>query len=143
MKTKDGKLKLTKNDIQVGNFVITAEKMHYKMQDINGYWSMRVNFFYPMYTLIEECIKAKNNDYLEAIAKIMYAIGTTPPDTAMLEDLYKAYNGLIGRMKDKGMFKDNTDEENLQQTQQALEAKEQLKKVMEDEPIADTPGQPA
>ena len=110
------------------------------MQDINGYWTMRVAFMHPMHTLIDECIKAGNKDYLEAITKIMYAIGTTPPDKDMLEDLYNAYNRLIGRMKEKGLISEQDDSQALKQTEDAYNAKEELKKLMNDKPDTNTQG---
>ena len=138
MKVKDGKLSLGKNDTQVGNFVISKEKMHYKMQDINGYWSTRVGFMHPMYTLIEECLKVKNMEYLETIAKILYAISVTPPDVAMLEDLYKAYSALMERMKAK--LEPMDDDNELQRVKDFEEAKEELKKVMDDTAEGNTIG---
>lgn len=140
MKTKDGKLKLGKNDTQVGNFVVSKEKMHYKMQDINGYWSMRVGFLHPMYMLIEECAKAKNMEYMEAITKIMYAIGTTPPDVQMLEDMYKAYNGLVERMKTR--MEPTDDHTELQRVKDFEQAKEDLNKIMNDTTEGNTTGEP-
>ena len=138
MKVKDGKLSLGKNDTQIGNFVISKEKMHYKMQDINGYWSTRVGFMHPMYTLIEECLKVKNMEYLEAIAKILYAISVTPPDVTMLKDLYKAYGSQIGRMKAK--LEPVDDDKELQRVKDMEEAKEELKKVMDDTAEGNTIG---
>lgn len=140
MKVKDGKLSLGKNDVQVGNFVVSKEKMHFKMQDINGYWSTRVAFMHPMYMLIEECLKVKNKEYLEAIAKILYAISTTPPDKTMLEALYEAYNSLCERMK--AHLEPADDEKELQRVKDMEEAKEELKKIMDDTKQGDTAGQP-
>lgn len=143
MKVKDGKLSLGKNDFRVGNFVLSKEKMHFKLQDINGYWSTRIAFMHPMYMLLEECVKAKNEGYIEAIAKILYAISTTPPDKDMLKDLYTAYNAQIERMKEKGLVTEKEDEENLERTKKTLEATEHLKEVMSnDKPESDTQGQP-
>lgn len=140
MKTKDGKLVLGKNDIQTGNFVLSKEKMHYKMQDINGYWSTRVSFMHPMYTLLEECVKGKNNDYIEAIAKILYAISTTPPDATMLEDLYRAYTALIDRMK--ATLEPADDEKELQRVKDYTEAKDELTRVLNDTEQGDKDRQP-
>lgn len=140
MKVKDGKLSLGKNDTQVGNFVVSKEKMHFKMQDINGYWSTRVAFMHPMYMLIEECLKVKNKEYLEAIAKILYAISTTPPDKLMLETLYEAYNSLCERMK--AHLEPTDDDKELQRVKDMEEAKEELKKIMDDTEQGDTAGQP-
>lgn len=135
MKVKDGKLSLGKNDIRVGNFVISKEKQHYKMQDINGYWSMRVSYNYAMYILIEECINARNHAYLETITKMLYALGVTPPDKQMLEDMYNAYGALMERMKQ--YVTPREDDKALKQTQEAYEAKEELKRIMDDKPEGD------
>lgn len=140
MKVKDGKLSLGKSDLRVGNFVLSKEKMHYKMQDINGYWSTRVAFMHPMYMLLEECVKAKNHDYIEVIAKILYAISTISPDRTMLKNLYTAYNAQIKRMKEKGLVSEQQDAENLEAAKRSMEAKEQLKKIIDDQPEPNTQG---
>lgn len=141
MKIKDGKLSLGKRDIQVGNFVLSKEKMHFKMQDINGYWSTRVAFMHPMYMLLEECVKAGNKDYIEAIAKILYAVSTISPDGKMLQGLYDTYSQQVERMKEKGMITEKEDNENLEMTKKALEAKEHLKEVIDGKPESDTQGE--
>ena len=141
MKVKDGKIKLGKNDTQAGNFIISREKTHFKMQDVYGHWTMRVSLMHPMYTMIEECIKANNSDYLEAITKILYAIGTTPADLQMMEDLYNAYNALIGRMKERGVFPSADDESELKRAEQSYQTKEEIKKVLENGSITDTQGE--
>lgn len=130
MKVKDGKLSLGKHDTQMGNFVISKEKMHYKMQDINGYWSTRVGFMHPMYMLIEECLKVKNMDYLEIVAKILYAISTTPPDGKMIEELYHSYTALTERMKAR--MEPTDDDKELQRAKDFEEAKEELNKIVND-----------
>lgn len=140
MKVKDGKLSLGKSDLRVGNFVLSKEKMHYKMQDINGYWSTRVAFMHPMYMLLEECVKAANKEYIEMVAKILYAISITPPDVKMLEDMYNAYNTLVERMKEKGLVSEQQDAENLEVAKRSMEAKEQLKKIIDDQPEPNTQG---
>lgn len=140
MKVKDGKLSLGKSDLRVGNFVLSKEKMHYKMQDINGYWSTRVAFMHPMYMLLEECVKAGNKGYIEMVAKILYAISTTPPDVKMLEDMYNAYSALVERMKEKGLVSEQQDAENLEAAKRSMEAKEQLKKIIDDQPEPNTQG---
>lgn len=142
MKIKEGKLSLGKNDLRVGNFVLSKEKMHYKMQDINGYWSNRVAFMHPMYMLLEECVKADNKEYIEMVVKILYAISTTPPDVKMLGDMYNAYNALIERMKEKGLVSEQQDAENIEAVKRSIEAKEQLTQILNDQPDTDTQGQP-
>ena len=139
MKVKDGKLSLGKNDTQVGNFVISKEKMHFKMQDINGYWSTRVAFMHPMYMLIDECLKVRNKEYLEAVVKILYAISTTPPDVQMIQALYDAYTALCERMKAK--MEPADDEKELQRAEEMLKTREEIKKIQDDTAQGDTTGE--
>ena len=139
MKVKDGKLSLGKNDTQVGNFVISKEKMHFKMQDINGYWSTRVAFMHPMYMLIDECLKVRNKEYLEALVKILYAISTTPPDVPMIQALYDAYTALCERMKAK--MEPADDEKELQRVEEMLKTREEIKKIQDDTAQGDTTGE--
>lgn len=137
MKVKNGKLSLGKDDVRVGNFVISKEKQHYKMQDINGYWTTRVSYQFAMYMLIEECIKAKNMDYLETIAKMLYALSVTPPDAQMIKDMYDAYNALMGRMRNNGITTEAEDAKALEDVKNAYEAKEEMKKILDGKPEGD------
>lgn len=141
MKVKDGKAVLSKHDIRIGNFVITKEPNHYKLQDIGGFWSVRISRFLMGYTLIEECLKSDNKEYLEAMIKMYYAITTTPPDQTMLNDMYTAYSALIDRMK-KHMpeVTEQEQEEILEEVERNVKNKEILLKEIEDGTPADKKG---
>ena len=133
MKVKVGKVVLGKNDIRLGNFIIHKEKAHYKICDVAGMWSFRVNMFSGMYMLIEECIKRDSIPYLESIVKIYYAVTTVPPDAKMMEDLYNAYMGILERMKEAMPQTTDQDEEAvIEDMKKSLEASETLQKVIED-----------
>lgn len=133
MKVQNGKLKLGKNDIQLGNFILSKEKEHYKMQDINGYWSTRISHNYSMYTLIEECVKAKNMDYLQTIIMMLYCLSCSALDPKMLADVNVAFRALMDRMAAQ-QEADRDDEKALQDVKNAHEAKEELKKVLDAQP---------
>lgn len=130
MKAKDNKVVLGKNDTRIGNFVITKEKNHYKLQDVGGFWSLRISRFLACYTLIEECLKSGNKDYLEALTKLFYAVTVTPPDTKMMEDMFNAYSSYMERLKAVMPIED--DQKALDELQCSLDAKERLIKAIED-----------
>ena len=48
MKTKNGKIKLEKGDIRVGNFVLSVEEQHIKVQDLNKYFTLRFHKRMPV-----------------------------------------------------------------------------------------------
>ena len=140
MKKKDGKVVLGKNDTRIGNFVITKEEHHYKMQDVAGFWSFRVGRFLGTFTLIDECVKNRNIAYLEAMCKMFYAITTTPPDTDMFADMLNAYNNLLDRMRQAMPTpSEEEDAKALKEVEELYNSKEAIKKVIEDGDAANTP----
>lgn len=133
MKKKDGKVVLGKNDTRIGNFVITKEDHHYKMQDVAGFWSLRIGRFLSGFMLIEECLKSKNLEYLESICKMFYAMTTTPPDAQMLMDMYNSYNALMDRMRAAmPQVSEEEQQEILKQEEILYNSKQTLQKVIED-----------
>lgn len=133
MKIRNGKAVLGKNDTRIGNYVISREEHYFKLQDIGGFWSLRINRFLMEYTLIEECLKADNKKYLEAMIKMYYAVTTTPPDKEMLKDMFDAYSALMDRMrKQMPEVSDAEQEQIVKEVAKSLENKETVLKAIED-----------
>lgn len=130
MKVKENKVVLGKNDTRIGNFVLSKEKHHFKLQDVGGFWSVRISRFLACYSLIEECMKNGNTEYLEAMTKLFYAVTTTPPDPKMMEDMFNAYSALMERMKEAMPVYD--DEQVLEEMQRDIAARETIIKTIED-----------
>lgn len=133
MKSKNGKVVLGKNDTRIGNFVITKETNHYKLQDVGGFWSIRISQFLMGYTVIDECIKSGSMEYLEALVKVYYAVTTTPPDTTMMSDMFTAYSALIDRMREKiPQVSEQEQQQILDDMEKSMKNKDILVKAIED-----------
>lgn len=100
MKVKDGKLKLDKRDVRIGNFVVTDEENHYKVQDINGQISHR----FAKETLIGRALpvmlKQEDRKFLSVWISALYSAFSVVPDAKFLEDVISAVNACIMRHKD-------------------------------------------
>lgn len=143
MKKQNGKIVLGKEDIRFGNLILCKEKDHYMMCDVAGMWSMRMHSLSQMYTLIEMCVENNNMAYLESILIMYYSIGTTPPDSGMINDLYDAYTNLLERIKATLPQVDDKEQEKILQEEQSFyQTKEELIKQIsqDDRPETDTQG---
>lgn len=131
MQGKKADVKLGKNDIRLGNFILTKEEHHYKMRDVAGMWSLRVGRFMAAFIVIEECLKMKNMKYIESLCVLLYAITTSAPDVEMVQDLHKAYMSFIDRMKSAPASAEE-DQEALKDVERMHSAKESIKKIIQD-----------
>jgi hypothetical protein len=144
MKKQNGKIVLGKEDIRLGNFIVTKEKEYYKFLDVAGLWSVRIHHLTGMYPLVESCVESKNMNYLESVAKMLYALSVTPPDLPMLQAMHESYLSLTERMaKVMGEKTDKEQEEILEQEKQKYEDMQLIKKELEEDggPETNTQGE--
>lgn len=101
MKTKKGKLYLDKRDTRVGNFVVTEEENHYKVQDINS----AMNFRFRKETLIGQMmglmLKKENEKFLTAWISAMYSAFVIVPDVQFITDVINAVNACVERHREE------------------------------------------
>jgi len=136
--TKKGRVKLERGDIQVGNFIIHTEKNHFKVQDINEVFSLRVAGMIPVGQMIKACVAniegGDNNceKFIHDYASVMYNVLCAAPDVDFLKDVNEAAVGCVNRHKEMyGIKEDITFEEDneiVKEEQALAEAMEEVKK---------------
>ena len=109
MKVKKGKMKLQRGDVQVGNFVFHAEKEHYKLQDINGVFSLRLYGSMPAAMMMRSALldPKENENFLHGYAAVMYNVLSCVPDEEYLRAVNEAAIACVNRHKDFYGIKDD------------------------------------
>lgn len=102
MKTnKDGKLKLSKNEKRIGNFVIKKEEFHMKVFDINQIFTHRALRTTAIGKFLEQCYDGladeKTSRGLSNYIAVLFSVFSTVPDLEFLETVYKASEGCMKR----------------------------------------------
>lgn len=151
MKILNGKVKLGKRDIRVGNFVYTNEPDHINIQDINLTITHRINRHIAKGQLLEMMLEdpEKYKNDLHNYATLMYNFLCTVPDATLYDDINKAVLDCINRHKDVyGIKEDITPAEDakiLQEEKELHEAVEDIKEkgeaAAEPEPEQENPSE--
>lgn len=130
--TKDGKLKLSKDERQVGNFVYKNEPEHIKICDINSQMTHRVGKHLNIGRFLEMGLKEKDDNSLTNYATLLWLFSNILPDVEFVKDINKACTDCVNRHKDfYGIKEDITPEEDkeiLKESKEVYEAIEELKK---------------
>lgn len=129
---KDGKLKLSKDERQIGNFVIKNESEYVKICDINSQMTHRVSKSLNIGKMLEMAFKERENQFLENYIALVWVFSNITPDPQFVTDIDKACTACINRHKDfYGIKEDITPEEDkeiLQEAKEVYDAIEELKK---------------
>lgn len=133
MKTgKDGRLKLSKDERQVGNFVFKNEPEHIKICDINSAMTHRVGKHLNIGRFLELGMKEAGDKGLSNYAGLLWLFSNIVPDVEFLKDIDKACTDCVNRHKEfYGIKEDITaeqDKEILDEVKATTEAIEELKK---------------
>jgi hypothetical protein len=130
--TKDGKLKLSKDERQIGNFVWKNEENHIKICDINSQMTHRVAKHLNIGRMLEIALKEKRDQYLANYAAMTWLFSNIVTDEQFFLDIDKACVDCVNRHKEfYGIKEDITkenDDEILQEAKETIEAIEELKK---------------
>lgn len=130
--TKDGKLKLSKDERQIGNFVWKNEENHIKICDINSAVTHRVGKHLNIGRMLEVALKERKDNWLENYASMLWLFSNIVTDEQFFLDIDKACVGCVNRHKEfYGIKEDITkekDDEILQEAKETYEAIEELKK---------------
>lgn len=130
--TKDGKLKLAKNEKQIGSFVFKSEEQHIKITDINSNLSHRVSKTLNIGRMLEAALKDKMENWLHNYAAMVWNFSNIVTDEQFFLDIDKACIDCVNRHKEfYGIEEDITpdrDKEILQEAKETYEAIEELKK---------------
>ena len=128
---KDGKLKLSKDERQFGNFIIKNETEHIKICDINSQMTHRVAKHLNIGRMLEMALKERQDTYLANYAAMTWLYSNIVTDEQFFLDIDKACVECVNRHKEfYGIKEDITperDKEILQETKETIEAIEELK----------------
>lgn len=129
---KDGKLKLSKGERQIGNFVWKNEAEHIKITDINSNLSHRVSKTLNVGRMLEMALKEKHDNYLGNYASMVWLFSNIVTDEQFFLDIDKACVDCVNRHKEFYGIKDELtaeqDKEILQEAKETYDAIEELKK---------------
>lgn len=129
---KDGKLKLSKDERQIGNFIWKNEAEHIKICDINSAMTHRVAKHLNIGRMLEMALKEKKDQYLANYAAMTWLFSNIVTDEQFFLDIDKACVDCVNRHKEfYGIKEDITseqDKEILEEARETYEAIEELKK---------------
>lgn len=130
--SKDGKLKLAKNERQYGNFVFKNEEGHVKISDINGNLTHRISKSLIMGSMLEIGLKEKHTEWLHGYASLVWLFSNVATDEQFFVDINRVCEDCANRHPelygiDKGVTPEE-DAEILQEARETYEAIEELKK---------------
>ena len=129
---KDGKLKLSKDERQIGNFIYKNEGEHIKICDINSQMTHRVAKHLNIGRMLEMALKEKKDQYLANYAAMTWLYSNIVTDEQFFLDIDKACVDCVNRHKEfYGIKEDITpeqDKEILEESKEVYEAIEEMKK---------------
>ena len=130
--TKDGKLKLSKDERQIGNFVFKNEPEYIKICDINSQITHRVAKHLNIGRMLEMAFMEKKDQYLGNYAAMVWLFSNIVTDEQFFMDIDNACVACVNRHKEfYGIKEDITpeaDKEILQEAKDTYDAIEELKK---------------
>ena len=132
--TKDGKLKLSKDERQIGNFIWKNEPEHIKICDINSQMTHRVAKHLNIGRMLEMALKERKDQYLANYAAMTWLFSNIVTDEQFFLDIDKACVDCVNRHKDfYGIKEDITTEEDAEILQEAKETYEAIEELKEKE----------
>ena len=130
--TKDGKLKLSKDERQIGNFIFKREAEFIKICDINSQMTHRVSKQLNIGRMLDMALKDRQDNWLGNYAAMTWMYSNIVTDEQFFLDIDKACVGCVNRHKEfYGISEDITpeaDKEILDEAREVYEAIEELKK---------------
>lgn len=132
---KDGKLKLSKDERQIGNFVFKNEQEFVKISDIGSQMTHRVAKHLNIGRMLEMALKERHDNWLRNYATMTWMYSNIVTDEQFFTDINAACVNCVNRHKDfYGITEDITpeaDAEILQESKEVYEAIEEMKKETE------------
>lgn len=128
---KDGRLKLSKDERQYGNFIWKNEAEHIKICDINGNLTHRVSKKLTIGQMMEIALKEKQTVWLENYATLLWLFSNIVTDEQFFVDIDKACNECAYRHPEIYGLEPNIskveDDEILRESEEVYNAVEELK----------------
>ena len=132
---KDGKLKLSRDERQIGSFVFKNEETHIKICDINSALTHRVSKHLNIGRMLEVALKDRQDKWLEGYATMTWLYSNIVTDEQFFRDINRACEDCVNRHKDFYGIKDDItpeqDKEILDEVQGAQKAIAELKEKEE------------
>lgn len=129
---KDGKLKLSKDERQIGNFIYKNEPEYIKICDINSQMTHRIAKHLNIGRMLEMALKERKDQYLANYAAMTWLFSNIVTDEQFFLDIDKACVACVNRHKEfYGIKEDITpeqDKEILEESKEVYDAIEELKK---------------
>lgn len=129
---KDGRLKLSKDERQVGNFVFKNEAEHVKICDLGSQMTHRVAKHLNIGRMLEIALNDRQDNWLHNYATMTWMYSNIVTDEQFFADINAACVNCVNRHKDfYGIKEDITTEQDaeiLQEAKEVYEAIEELKK---------------
>lgn len=135
--TKDGKLKLARNDIQLGNFVATLGETAVRLSDISQMVRITISRRTTNGQYLELCFNEEQyRTGLEHEARLAFYLFAVAKDAECMSDILKALDACVARHPDVYGKQDGTDEEHEEATREVREMTEfgeEVKNLPDDE----------
>lgn len=115
--TKEGKPKLEKNDFRIGNFVLSIEQQHIKVQDLNKCFTLRIRKSMPVGRWLDNFVKMGDSgrDSIKTYIAVIWSALSVAPDNEYMQDIIKAAQGGLSRHPDWYGVKENKTNEDGQE----------------------------
>jgi hypothetical protein len=130
--SKDGKLKLSKDERQYGNFVFKNEVEYVKICDINSNLTHRVSKSLNIGQMMAIALKEKQTIWLENYAALVWTFSNIVTDEQFFLDIDRVCGECINRHPELYGIEPNISAEEdakiLQESKEVHEAIEELKK---------------
>lgn len=130
--TKDGRLKLTKDERRIGNFVWKNEGGHIKVCDIGSQMVHKVAKHLNVGRLLEMALTEKNDNWLANYAAMTWLYSNVIADEQFFIDINKACTDCVERHKEFYGIKEDIskeeDDEILQESRELYEFTEEVRK---------------
>jgi DNA-binding cell septation regulator SpoVG len=135
--SKDGKMKLAKNERQIGNFILKNEEHYIKIQDINSQITHRVSKLLNIGRFLEMAYKERSNENIHAYIAMMWNFSSIIPDVDFVRGINEACVACVNRHKEfYGIEEDISTEEDseiLREAEEVYNEIEELKKEAEND----------
>lgn len=131
--SKDGTIKLAKNERQIGNFILKNEEHYMKVTDINSQMSHRVSKLLNIGRFLEMGYKEKSNENIHVYMALLWMFSNVIPDVEFAKDINNACVVCINRHKEfYGIKEDISTEEDTEILREAKETYDAVEKLKED-----------
>lgn len=131
---KDGKLKLSKDERQFGNFVVKNEADYVKISDINSNLTHRISKMLLVGKMIEGAIDGKETEWIEHYATMVWYFSNIVADPQFFLDIHKACNDCAHRHPELyGIKTEVTEEEDAKILKEIKETEEIIEEIKQNE----------